>query len=94
MAYSAATIQYPKLQGAEFLSLEANLISNYSAYIHSGYYPNHGSVNVTNTNVTNTNFCNVTISYTHPGQNDTLHVQVWMPPDTRNGRMQGIGGGG
>lgn len=77
------------LYGAEFLSLEANLVTNYSQYVHVGYYSNHGAVNVTDAN-----FCNVTLSYTHPGENDTVNIQVWLPTDTWNGRLQAVGGGG
>lgn len=88
-ACSAASIPYPDLYGAEFLSLEAKLITNLSTYIHEGYYTNHGAVNVINAN-----FCNITVAYTHPGQNDTINVQVWLPQDTWNGRMQHIGGAG
>lgn len=85
---SAATISCPILFGAEILSLKASLVTNYSQYVHSGYYSNHGPVNVANAN-----FCNVTISYTHPGQNDKLFVQVWLPApeDTWNERLHMIG---
>lgn len=24
-------------------------------------------------------FCNVTVTYTHPGKNDTIHATVWLP---------------
>lgn len=88
-ACSAVSIPYPNLYGAQFLSLEASLITNFSANIHIGLYTNHGSVNVTNVN-----FCNVTLSYTHPGQNDTVNVQVWLPQYAWNGRMQHIDGAG
>ncbi|KAK3935404.1 putative feruloyl esterase [Diplogelasinospora grovesii] len=84
-----ANIPYPTLFGAEFLSLEANLVANYSKNVPIGYYVNHGAVNVTDVS-----FCNVTLSYTHPGQNDKVHVQVWLPTDTWNGRLQAIGGAG
>lgn len=88
-ACSASSIPYPTLFGAEFLSLEANFVTNYTKNVHAGYYINHGGVSVENLN-----FCNVTISYTHPGENDTINVQVWMPSDIWNGRLQSIAGAG
>ncbi|KAI1372152.1 tannase and feruloyl esterase-domain-containing protein [Hypoxylon crocopeplum] len=88
-ACSASAIPFPSLFGAEFLSLEANFVSNYSQSVHSGFYVNHGAISVENLN-----YCNVTVTYTHPGQNDAVHVQVWMPSDTWNGRLQAIGGAG
>lgn len=39
-------------------------------------------------------FCNFTVTYTHPGQNDRIHVYVWLPFDDWNGRFLGQGGGG
>ncbi|KAF4630690.1 hypothetical protein G7Y89_g7442 [Cudoniella acicularis] len=88
-ACSSTMIPYPSLDRANFISLEANLIANYSQAIPIGLYTNHGAVNVTNTS-----FCNVTLSYSHTGHNDTTYVQVWLPIDNWNGRIQAMGGAG
>ena len=47
-------------------------------------------------NLTNLNFCEVIVSYTHPGYENTVKVTVWLPsfPGTWNRRFQGTGGGG
>ncbi|KAJ5286618.1 feruloyl esterase B precursor, partial [Penicillium angulare] len=39
-------------------------------------------------------FCNVTVKYTHPGWNDTINTQIWLPLDDWNGRFQALGCGG
>ena len=39
------------------------------------------------------NFCNVTITYTHPGWNDTIVTNIFLPT-TWNGRYMATGGGG
>ncbi|KZM28753.1 hypothetical protein ST47_g104 [Ascochyta rabiei] len=42
---------------------------------------------------TSISFCNVTLTYTHPGQDDL--IKVWLGlPSAWNGRFQGVGGGG
>jgi hypothetical protein len=38
---------YPSFFGAEFLSLEASLVSNFSAILPQGAYANNGAVNFT-----------------------------------------------
>ncbi|KAF2194560.1 tannase and feruloyl esterase [Zopfia rhizophila CBS 207.26] len=87
---SPQAIPYPTVFGAQFLSVEASLVQNYSQYVPSQIYPNHDSINATNLR-----FCNVTVTHTHPGQNDTLITQVWLPIAPKwNERMQAIGGGG
>jgi hypothetical protein len=39
-------------------------------------------------------FCDVTVVLTHPGVNDRVKVNVWLPNKGWNGRFQGTGGGG
>lgn len=69
-------------------------ISNPS--IPHGQVLNLSAVPVHNYNYQNStlNFCNVTVTYTHPGWNDTIHVNVWLPSSKWNQRLQGAGGGG
>jgi Tannase and feruloyl esterase len=80
-------IPYPELFGAEILSLSASPVTNFSFPLPQ--VDSHFAVNITGLN-----FCNVTVQYTHPGQNDTINVLVWLPLDTWNGRFMGTGGGG
>ncbi|KAH6641942.1 Tannase/feruloyl esterase [Boeremia exigua] len=86
-----SAIPLPTVFGAEFLSVEASLVQNYSLPAGaSDTYLNHGPVGVQPVD-----FCNVTLTHTHPGQHDTLHTQIWLPlPSAWNGRLQMVGGGG
>ncbi|KXH49438.1 hypothetical protein CSIM01_03726 [Colletotrichum simmondsii] len=78
----------PVLYGAEILSLEANLVTNYSASVPSAFRYTSPAVQLTNAT-----FCNVTITYTHPGQNDNLVTEAWLP-ENWNERFMAVGGGG
>ncbi|EOD42910.1 putative feruloyl esterase b precursor protein [Neofusicoccum parvum UCRNP2] len=42
----------------------------------------------------NLSFCNVTVLYTHPGQDDRINVYVYLPLSGWNERFLGYGGGG
>lgn len=44
--------------------------------------------------VQNLNFCNVSMTLTHPGDNDIVYITVWLPLTDWNGRYQATGGGG
>ncbi|KAK4160897.1 tannase [Cladorrhinum sp. PSN259] len=82
----------PNLFGASILSISASLVSNTSAQVPLAYRFTQPAVNLTADAV----YCNVTVTYTHPGQNDTLNVEAWLPIEspTWNGRLQALGGGG
>ncbi|KAI0876617.1 Tannase/feruloyl esterase [Hypoxylon argillaceum] len=76
------------LFGAKVLTLDATLVRNFSRYVSDQDY-----VNNPESFVQNATFCNVTISYTHPGQQDCVTVEAWLPLPW-NGRLQAVGGGG
>ncbi|KAI1122962.1 Tannase/feruloyl esterase [Nemania abortiva] len=77
------------LFGGEIISVETILVSNYSAYVPGAYRYTAPSVQLSNAT-----FCNVTVSYTHPGQNDNIHVEAWLPVNAWNERFLAVGGGG
>ncbi|KAJ3542976.1 hypothetical protein NM208_g3809 [Fusarium decemcellulare] len=85
----ASAIPTPSLFGAEILSINTTLVTDYSYDITQGRYASHHAFNVSDLS-----FCNVSLYYTHPGYDDHVNVQVWLPLDTWNGRFQGTGGGG
>jgi hypothetical protein len=84
-----ATFQYLTLFGAEFTSIEVNLVTGYDNDISEGWRFSQPSVLVQNVT-----FCNVTVSYTHPGENDNIYVETWLPTMNYKGRLQAVGGGG
>jgi hypothetical protein len=83
---SPASIKKPDLPGAAILNIEAHEAHNFSA-VSLGPGSNEGGLYTIS-------FCNVTVTHTHPGWNDTIHTQVWLPLERWNGRFQALGGGG
>ncbi len=84
-----ATFHNLSLFGAEIVSLTATLITNYSASV-----PAMDRFTQPPVEVRNATFCNITVSYSHPGQNDALVVEAWLPAVGWNGRLQAVGGAG
>jgi hypothetical protein len=70
----------PSVFGAEILAVDANVVSGLTA-------PENPDAVVQD-------FCNVTVSYTHPGQNDHVIVEAWLPIEDYNQRFKAVGGGG
>lgn len=85
---SSEHIATPVVFGAEILSLNASWVTNYTLNVPATFNYNHGDVDVENAN-----FCNVTVTYTHPGHNDLITVETWLP-QRWNQRLQATGGGG
>lgn len=84
---SSSAIPYPALPGAEFLSLTATEVENFTVFTKWG-------ASMLPTKLNDLHFCNVSLTYTHPGQHDHINVHVWLPMTHWNGRFQGTGGGG
>lgn len=84
-----STFSLPSVPGTEILNITASLVQNHTTEVSEQYYYNHPS-----SSVQGLDYCNVTVSYTHPGQDDYINVETWLPLDTWNDRLQAIGGGG
>jgi hypothetical protein len=79
------------LFGAEILTIDTALVSNFSAYV-----PEMLRFTQPTIQFQNATFCNVTVSYTHPGQDDHIIVETWLPVEnpTWNDRLLAVGGTG
>lgn len=81
----------PNLQvfGTQILSIEALLVNNFSASVPSAFRFTQPSISYQNAT-----FCNVTVTYTHPGQRDNVHAEAWLPVGNWNKRLLAVGGAG
>ncbi|KAK8862085.1 feruloyl esterase [Apiospora arundinis] len=92
-----ASIPYPTtLAGAEFLAVEAHVVANYSIPTPPGFSSSNQDYPAGTPAQT---FCNVTVTHTHPGQNDRINTYIWLPLGGDgdgvpwNGVLQSVGGG-
>ena len=72
-ACDASSIPYPTVFGATILDLTATPVTNYTTEVSDQFYYNHPSISVRGLD-----YCNITITYTHEGQNDTINVEIWL----------------
>lgn len=79
----------PSIFGTEILAIEANLVKHFSQYVPAPDLHTSPAIDVRDAT-----FCNVTVSYTHPGQDDKITAETWLPVGNWNGIFKGIGGGG
>ncbi|ETN38059.1 uncharacterized protein HMPREF1541_07683 [Cyphellophora europaea CBS 101466] len=89
--FSAQSLR--KLPGIQLLGLHVAPVYNYTA----PPTPERiiGSSPYFKPKIDDLSFCNVTYVYTHPGYNNRVSVQVFLPSLAAwNGRFQGAGGGG
>jgi feruloyl esterase len=84
---SCTNLVSPIIQGAEIVKIVGSEVHNFS-------YPALPRFGMKK--VDNLNFCNVSVTLTHPGADDTVYVTVWLPLSASdwNGRYQATGGGG
>jgi hypothetical protein len=81
-----SSIPTPHLPGASILSLSSTELRNHSV---------QAVPPLLNTNFTNLNVCEVVVTLSHPGANDTVKVQIWLPLDGAwTGRFASAGGSG
>lgn len=83
-----AIFSTPTLFGADIVNVSANLANNYTYHVLDRWRYTQPS-----DPVACVDFCNVTATYTHPGHNDTINVEAWLPLNNWNGVLQAIGGG-
>lgn len=89
LSRSIDAIAQPKLFGCKVVGFEVNLVEKHNATAYLALYYGHLT-----TIAENVDFCNITITFKHPGYDDEIHVDTWLPMDNYNGRLQSIGGGG
>lgn len=78
----------PAVKGLQILNIDANEVDNHTRFsLAPGTSPADGKLYTIN-------FCNITVTYEHPGWNDEVHVNIWLPLSGWNGRMLAVGGGG
>jgi hypothetical protein len=86
---SPLSIPHPALPGAKVRSLEAHQIRRGYQTVNEGLYFNNPTVSSLSSE-----FCNVTVQYTPLGTESITTVQIWLPTDDWNGRIQALGGSG
>lgn len=85
---TAPTFQNITVFGAKILNIKSQAYTNLSFNVPVGQ--NHYAKNLTGLDV-----CEIIVTYTHPGYNDTINTTVWLPsPENWSGRFLGAGGGG
>lgn len=83
---SSDRVPMPALVGATLLALKADAVYNYTTTSVGPGSLNGGRVTI--------DFCNITVTYTHQGWNDTINTAIWLALNDWNGRFQAVGGGG
>lgn len=84
------TFSSPTVFGVEILSIDAKPVLNFTASV-----PVDVRFVLPAAEVRNAAFCNVTVTYAHPGTDDSIIVETWLPAESAwNERYFATGGGG
>lgn len=81
-------IPHPEYFGTEVTSLTAHEVNDYDEW---SFFVDMVGIPFEKSPLS---FCNVTITYTHPGQGDSVNVYLWLPLKGWNGNFFAQGGGG
>ncbi|KAM6519210.1 hypothetical protein FALCPG4_012857 [Fusarium falciforme] len=81
------TFTFPEILGTKHVLTTASKVEGYTGF--PKVKPESSEIDSKGVN-----FCNVTVSYSHPGDQDLVHAHVWLPLSGYNNRLVGIGGGG
>lgn len=81
------SFSFPELLGAQISSITTSALEGYKSDL--GWTPEAALIGPNGVHA-----CNVTVSYTHPGHDDLVSVQIWLPLSNFNKRFVGVGGGG
>ncbi|KAF2099399.1 tannase and feruloyl esterase [Rhizodiscina lignyota] len=84
-ALSCADIRLPHIPGAKVIDVQYDEKRNHTVPETLPFLPE---------TVSGLNICEVIVTLSHPGANDKVSVQVWLPIGTWNGRFVGTGGQG
>ncbi|OQV06850.1 hypothetical protein CLAIMM_11368 [Cladophialophora immunda] len=90
-ACQSSTFTFPFIAGTTLVSLTAQVFnqSNPSIFPIETYASTPVPLNHS------LSFCNVSLTYSHPGYNDAVNTNVYLPFNNDwNGRLLGVGGGG
>ncbi|KFA67295.1 hypothetical protein S40285_03629 [Stachybotrys chlorohalonatus IBT 40285] len=84
-----STFTAPQLFGTETLQIHAAIVQDFTMHSDISFRFTHPPITAQHLS-----FCNVTVAYTHPGIDDVVHVEVWLPATGWNSRLYAVGGGG
>lgn len=90
----SSAFDHPEVFGTRIFSLSATPIYNDSLALDRRDIPDRLST-LPGATDDGLDYCNVSLTYTHPGLNDSINVAIWLPLKSHwNGRFMGVGGGG